>query len=103
MPPTAAGRDSQAKAQRPATASRVNQGDIASRAMLTMEQVADALNVGRTTVWQLMVRGELATVNIGRCRRIPVSSLSAYVARKSEEATADAAARRTLARRRRTV
>lgn len=103
MPPTTAGRGSQAMAQRPATASRVNQGDIASRAMLTMEQVADALNVGRTTVWQLVVRGELATVNIGRCRRIPVSSLSAYVARKSEEATADAAARRTLARRRRTV
>jgi excisionase family DNA binding protein len=39
--------------------------------LLTPEQAARRLSVGRTTVYTLMASGELLSVNIGRCRRVP--------------------------------
>ena len=47
--------------------------------LVTPEEAARRLSVGRTTIYELMSRGELQSVNIGRCRRVPVSSLSLFV------------------------
>jgi excisionase family DNA binding protein len=34
-----------------------------------------------TTLYELLARGELRSVSVGRCRRIPVAELSAFVDR----------------------
>ena len=49
--------------------------------LVTPEEAARRLSVGRTTIYELMASGELQSVNIVRCRRVPVSSLSLFVNR----------------------
>lgn len=55
--------------------------------LLTVEAVADTLKVGRTTVYELLNSGALASVKIGRCRRVLRSDLNAYIANLRSEAT----------------
>jgi excisionase family DNA binding protein len=54
---------------------------IDDQLLVTPEEAARRLSVGRTTIYELMSSGELQSVNIGRCRRVPVSSLSSFVSR----------------------
>jgi excisionase family DNA binding protein len=49
--------------------------------LLTPEEAARALRVGRTTVYALMKIGELHAVYIGRSCRLPVAELERYVSR----------------------
>jgi len=51
------------------------------RLLLTPEEVAETLGVGRSTVYDLMRLRVLPSVKIGRARRVPVSSLREYVAK----------------------
>ena len=44
--------------------------------------------IGRTTLWELVERGELVRVNIGRRGFITAKSIAAYVDRLAEAATA---------------
>ena len=57
----------------------------APRVMLTPEQAADTLAIGRTTVYALIKNGELESVKIGRLRRIPADAITAYTARLSAQ------------------
>ena len=50
--------------------------------LLTVEEVAQILKIGRTLVYGLMDNGELPSINIGRCRRIPRSGVDALITRK---------------------
>jgi excisionase family DNA binding protein len=60
----------------------VNESFVADDQLLvTPEEAARRLSVGRTTIYELMSSGELQSVNIGRCRRVPVSSLSLFVSK----------------------
>jgi hypothetical protein len=43
--------------------------------LLDSRQVAQLLGIGRTKTFQLMVSGELPTLRIGRCVRVPVLGL----------------------------
>lgn len=52
-----------------------------SQLLFTPEHAAHKLDVGRTTVYALMAAGQLQSVKIGRCRRIPAAALEAYVNR----------------------
>ena len=54
---------------------------IDDQLLVTPEEAARRLSVGRPTIYELMSSGELKSVNIGRCRRVPVSSLSSFVSR----------------------
>ena len=47
--------------------------------LVTPEEAARRLSLGRTTVYELISNGKLASVRIGRSRRVPVSSLSMFV------------------------
>ncbi|MEU1453156.1 helix-turn-helix domain-containing protein [Streptomyces avermitilis] len=47
--------------------------------LYTPEEAAEALRLGRSTVYELMADGVLAFVKQGRCRRIKVAVLKAYV------------------------
>lgn len=47
--------------------------------VLTVEEAARRLGVGRTTMYSLVSDGEVQSVLIGRLRRIPVKALHQYV------------------------
>ena len=51
------------------------------RVLLTVEQAAEQLGVGRTTVFALIKSGELPAVKLGRLRRVPLAEVEAYTAR----------------------
>jgi excisionase family DNA binding protein len=48
--------------------------------LLTVEDAANVLQIGRTRVFGLIANGILASVKIGRSRRIRRRDLEAYVA-----------------------
>lgn len=50
--------------------------------LLTVKDVAKRLAVGRTTVYELIGRGGLKTIKIGRARRIPESALEEWIAER---------------------
>jgi excisionase family DNA binding protein len=54
--------------------------------LLTVEEVARRLSIGRTTVYELMNGGDLRFIKIGRACRIPASEVTALIARKLEAA-----------------
>ena len=49
--------------------------------LLTPEEAAEVLRVGRTTIYALMKAGKLHAVHIGRSCRLPRSELERYVDR----------------------
>lgn len=51
------------------------------RLLLTTEEAADVLRVGRTTVYALIKAGELRPVHIGRSCRLSHAELKRYVSR----------------------
>lgn len=56
--------------------------------LLTVEEAAERLRIGRTSMYQLVSTGEVETVMVGRLRRVPVECLDEYVARLRESAFA---------------
>lgn len=51
------------------------------RIVLTVEEAADRLGIGRTLMYSLVASGEVESVQIGRLRRIPVDALANFVER----------------------
>lgn len=47
--------------------------------LLTVEEAARRLKVGRTQMYSLITSGEVQSVTIGRLRRVPAECLTAYV------------------------
>jgi excisionase family DNA binding protein len=47
--------------------------------LLTVEQAARRLNVGRSTLYALLQTGRLESVTVGRLRRVPAEALSEFV------------------------
>lgn len=50
------------------------------RVLLTVEEAAAQLGIGRTTAFGLVASGELESVRIGRLRRVHVSAITEYAA-----------------------
>jgi excisionase family DNA binding protein len=48
--------------------------------LLTVEQAAQLLNIGRTTMYGLVSTGAVESVTIGKLRRIPSECLEKFVA-----------------------
>jgi excisionase family DNA binding protein len=55
------------------------------RIVLTIEQAAEQLGVGRTMMYSLVRGGQVRSVCIGRLRRVPVAALAEYVAALLDE------------------
>ncbi len=49
--------------------------------LATVEEAAESLRLGRTTTYELVMRGEIPSVKIGRRRLVVRSGLSHYVDR----------------------
>lgn len=47
--------------------------------LFTPIQVAKIMQISRSQVYVLLRNGELPSVSIGRCRRIPADRLNAYI------------------------
>ncbi len=54
-------------------------------ALLTVEEAAQRLSIGRTTMYALLKAGQINSVRIGRLRRIPAEALTAYTDRLTAE------------------
>jgi excisionase family DNA binding protein len=61
----------------PSTASEV----VDAARLLTVEEAARRLSLGRTTVYALLKDGQISSVRVGRLRRIPTEALDTYTAR----------------------
>ena len=47
--------------------------------LLTPEEAADVLSIGRSKLYELLRDGVIRSVRIGSCRRIPASVLADYL------------------------
>ena len=47
--------------------------------LLTVEEAAERLRIGRTTMYALVSNGAIESVTIGRLRRVPAECVDAYV------------------------
>lgn len=56
------------------------------RLLITIAQVQDELQVGRTTIYRMIQTEELTTVRIGRSVRIPRTALDEWLRKRLAEA-----------------
>jgi excisionase family DNA binding protein len=54
------------------------------RLVLTVEEAAERLGIGRTMMYALITAGEVESVRIGRLRRVPTDALGTFVLRLRE-------------------
>jgi excisionase family DNA binding protein len=54
--------------------------------LLTMEEAAQALGLGRAFLYTLVMNKQIASVKIGRARRVPVSALETFIAQQLQDA-----------------
>lgn len=57
--------------------------------LLTVNEAAARLAIGRTSLYELIARRELRTVKIGRARRVPVSAVDELISRQLRDQVAD--------------
>jgi excisionase family DNA binding protein len=67
----------------------------ASKLLLTPEEAAEALSIGRSKLYELLADGSLESVAIGACRRIPNTALHDFVERLRESRRPSVAQRLT--------
>jgi excisionase family DNA binding protein len=53
--------------------------------LLTVDEAAARLSISRWTVYNLIRSGELASITIGRARRIPLEAVDKYITQRLEE------------------
>ncbi len=63
--------------------------DPMERLLITVNQAADKIGLGRTTMYQLIRRGDLRSVKIGGARRVAITDLEQFVIRLRDEAAGD--------------
>ncbi len=59
---------------------RIHTRTANDRLLLTVEEAADLVGIGRTLTYRLIREGSLATVKVGRLRRVPAAALHAWIA-----------------------
>jgi excisionase family DNA binding protein len=62
--------------------------------LLTAEEAAKELRIGRTRMYDLMRRGEIVSIKVDGSRRVPYGALTDYVKRLIAEQTNDSERRR---------
>lgn len=61
--------------------SPVRTAEQAAEALLTVKDIEARLSVGNTTAKRLISTGEIASVKVGRLRRVTPAALEEYLAR----------------------
>jgi excisionase family DNA binding protein len=52
------------------------------KVLLTIDEAAQALSIGRTLLYELLMRKQIASIKVGRVRRVPLAAIDAYVTRQ---------------------
>lgn len=74
-------RSAQTKAeQQPEVPAQRRAGAVIGPLLLTVEEAGAAIGVGRSLMYELISRGDISTVRIGRLRRVRPEDLENYVA-----------------------
>ncbi|MEW2391115.1 excisionase family DNA-binding protein [Streptomyces venezuelae] len=63
------------------SAAAVREAVDSALVLLTVEEAARRLRIGRTTAFRLVLAGEIESVTVGRLRRVPADALPAFVAK----------------------
>jgi excisionase family DNA binding protein len=58
---------------------QVDNSDELGHLLLTVEQAAQRLGIGRSLMYELLAEGTIESVHVGRLRRIPPDALTAFV------------------------
>lgn len=67
----------------------VNLAKTGNPLLLTISQVADLLNLGRTKTYELVMSNRIKSVKLGRRRLVPRHNVENYVAELCEESHED--------------
>lgn len=57
--------------------------------LFTVSQASDRLELGRSLVYKLVMKGEIASIKVGRARRIPAAALDQFVVERLAESHRD--------------
>jgi len=52
------------------------------KVLLTIDEAAQALSIGRTLLYELLMRQQIASIKVGRVRRVPMAAIDDYVNRQ---------------------
>lgn len=58
-----------------------------TKMLLTVEEAARRLGIGRSLAWRLVQEGEIPSVRLGRLVRVPMSQLEEWLQAQSREQT----------------
>lgn len=61
------------------------ESQIEPKLLLTVSEAAQRLSLGRSFVYQLVMKGKIHSIKIGRSRRIPVGALEQFITQQMEE------------------
>jgi excisionase family DNA binding protein len=59
---------------------------IRQKLLLSVAEAVDMLSMGRTQVYDLVMRRQIASIKIGRSRRIPLAALQTFIAEQLQQA-----------------
>ena len=57
--------------------------------LLRVEEAARLIGMGKSKTWDLVNRGDIPSIKIGKSRRIPVAALERWIAEQSGECGSD--------------
>ena len=60
-----------------------------NRLLLSVEEAAERLGIGRSLMYELIGSGQVASIRVGRLRRVAPEALSAYVAALHDHRASD--------------
>ena len=55
------------------------------RLLLPVDEAARRLSIGRSLLYELLAAGEIHSIHVGRLRRVPLSALTEFVNRQSDQ------------------
>ena len=58
---------------------------MTDRILFSVAEAAGLMGLGRSLVYQLVMRGDLRSIKLGRARRIPAKALDEYIQRLQSE------------------
>ncbi len=59
--------------------------EISVLLLLTPTEAARRLSIARSSLYELLLTGEIVSIKIGRSRRIPLGALTDFIGRKRRE------------------
>ncbi len=60
--------------------------NVTDRLMLRPTEAAETIGVSRNKAYELIAAGEIPSVKVGGCVRVPVAALQSWIARQLTEA-----------------